>query len=49
MAQILLQTLQNDEYVMSEVEALKWADWERNSIYNDGKENGIKEGLEKKD
>lgn len=39
-----LDKLQNNSYIMSELEALKWTDWEMSSIYNTGKNKGTEEG-----
>lgn len=39
-----LNKLSNDTQIMSELEALKWEEWERNTIYNDGITNGIEQG-----
>lgn len=41
-----LDKLQNDEHIMSEVEALKQADWYEKSVYTEGKNIGREEGLE---
>lgn len=41
-----LEKLENDKHVMSEIEALKWDDWERNTIYQDGIKIGIEQGIE---
>ncbi len=39
-----LNQIINDKNIMSELEALKWEEWERNTIYNDGIEEGIEQG-----
>lgn len=39
-----LDKLQNDEHIMSEVDALKQADWYEKSIYTEGKNAGHQEG-----
>ena len=41
-----LDKLQKDSYLMSEVEALEWAEWEKNTIYSDGKKAGYAEAIE---
>lgn len=38
-----LDKITKDDYFMSEVEALQWAEWEKCTIYNDGKQDGIEE------
>ena len=41
-----LNKLQNDKEVMTELEALEWEEWERNTIYSDGIKKGIEQGIE---
>ena len=40
-----LNKLQNDKQIMTELEALEWEEWERNTIYSDGIKKGIEEGI----
>ena len=40
-----LNKLQNDKEIMTELEALEWEEWERNTIYSDGIKKGIEEGI----
>ena len=41
-----LNKLQNDKQIMTELEALEWEEWERNTIYSDGIKKGIEQGIE---
>jgi len=41
-----LENIANDDVIMTELEAQKWDEWERNSIYNDGLNTGISQGIE---
>ena len=41
-----LNKLQNDKEIMTELEALEWEEWERNTIYSDGVKKGIEQGIE---
>lgn len=45
-----LKSITNDDVIMTELEAQKWDEWERNTIYNDevnaGIEQGISQGIE---
>ena len=40
-----LNKLQNDKQIMTELEALEWEEWERNTIYSDGIKKGIEQGI----
>ena len=40
-----LNKLQNDKQIMTELEALEWEEWERNTIYSDGIKKGIEQEI----
>ena len=40
-----LNKLKNDKQIMTELEALEWEEWERNTIYSDGIKKGIEQGI----
>ena len=40
-----LNKLQNDKQIMTELEALEWEEWERNTIYSDGIKKWIEQGI----
>ncbi len=42
----ILDKLTKEDYFMIEAEAQHWDEWERNTMYNDGKREGLEEGLE---
>ena len=42
-----LNSITKEDYFMTEEEALEWADWTENTIYDKGLKAGIKEGIQK--
>ena len=40
-----LESITNDDVFMTELEAQKWDEWEKKSIYNDGLNTGISQGI----